>query len=93
MEEFQALLPERIRFALQLVIDGAGVIVFAYVAYAAFVTTLNNMSNQTATLEMPFWLFMAPLSLGMVLLAAATLAQLWRIWRRGHSDEKQTTLT
>lgn len=93
MEEFQAMLPESLRFPLQLVIDLAGVAVFAYIAYAGVATTLNNLSNQTATLEMPFWLFMAPLSLGMILLAAATLVQLLRIWRHGHSDEKQTTLT
>jgi TRAP-type C4-dicarboxylate transport system permease small subunit len=93
MEEFQAMLPERIRYPLQLLIEGSGIAVFAYVAYAAIVTTLNNLSNQTATLEMPFWLFMAPLALGMMLLAAATLAQLGATWRRGRSDEKHTTLT
>jgi TRAP-type C4-dicarboxylate transport system permease small subunit len=93
MEEFQAMLPERIRYPLQLLIEGAGVAVFTYVAAAAVVTTLNNMSNQTATLEMPFWLFMAPLSLGMALLAAATFAQLSATWRRGRSDDKHTTLT
>ncbi|MGL4810673.1 MAG: TRAP transporter small permease [Beijerinckiaceae bacterium] len=93
MEEFQGMLPERVRFALQLVIDAAGGMVFAYVAYAAVVTTLGNLTNKTATLEMPFWLFMAPLSLGMALLAGATMAQFVRIWRRGRSDDKHTTLT
>ncbi len=93
MEEFQAMLPERIRYPLQLLIDGAGVAVFAYIAYAAAVTTFNNMNNQTATLEMPFWLFMAPLSLGMALLAVGAFAQFVTTWRRGRSDEKHTTLT
>jgi TRAP-type C4-dicarboxylate transport system permease small subunit len=93
MEEFQAMLPERIRYPLQLLIEGLGVTVFAYFAYAAIFTILNNMNNQTATLEMPFWLFMAPLALGMAMLAVATFAQLGATWRRGRSDEKHTTLT
>lgn len=93
MEEFQAMLPERIRYPLQLLVDATGIIVFIYIAYAAIVTTLNNLSNQTATLEMPFWLFMAPLSLGMSLLAFAAVGQLKRTWRRGRSDEKHTTLS
>jgi TRAP-type C4-dicarboxylate transport system permease small subunit len=93
MEEFQAMLPEWIRYPLQLFIEGSGIAVFAYVAYAAAVTTLNNLSNQTATLEMPFWLFMAPLTLGMALLGLATCVQFGATWRRGRSDEKHTTLT
>ncbi len=93
MEEFQAMLPERIRYPLQLVIEAAGILVFAYIAFAAIITTLNNLRNQTATLEMPFWLFMAPLTFGMALLAVATFAQMRGTWRRGRSDEKHTTLT
>ena len=31
-------------------------------------TIANNLNNQTATLEMPFWLFMAPLAVGATLL-------------------------
>ncbi len=93
MEEFQAMLPERIRYPLQLLIEAAGILVFAYIACAAVVTTLNNLNNQTATLEMPFWLFMAPLALGMALLVVATVAQIRGMWLRGRSDEKHTTLT
>ncbi|MGL4635476.1 MAG: TRAP transporter small permease [Beijerinckiaceae bacterium] len=93
MEEFQAMLPERIRYPLQLTIESAGILVFAYIAYAAITTIFNNLNNQTATLEMPFWLFMAPLALGMTFLAVATLAQFRRTWLRGRSDEKHTTLT
>lgn len=93
MEEFQAMLPERLRFILQLGIDMAGIIVFAFVGYAGIVTILNNLTNQTATLEMPFWLFMAPLVFGMLLLAVATLAIFLATLRRGKAEDKHTTLT
>lgn len=93
MEEFQALLPERPRWLLQLLIEAAGIVVFGFFAYAAFFTIANNMNNQTATLEMPFWLFMAPFALGMVLLAGATALFLHHTWRRGRPETKQTTLT
>ncbi len=93
MEEFQALLPERPRWLLQLVIEAVGIAVFGFFAYAAFVTIANNMNNQTATLEMPFWLFMAPLAIGAVLLCGATALLLHHTWRRGRPEAKQTTLT
>jgi len=93
MEEFQAMLPERPRYLLQLAIDVAGVVVFAFMAFAGAVTIGNNLSNQTATLEMPFWLFMAPLVLGMMLLALATLALFLGTLRRGRAEEKHTTLS
>ena len=93
MEEFQALLPERLRFVLQLGIDVSGIAVFAFMAFAGAWTILNNLNNQTATLEMPFWLFMAPLVLGMAMLAVATLALFLGTLRRGRAEDKHTTLT
>lgn len=93
MEEFQAMLPERIRYLLQLLIDAAGVAVFAYMSYAGVTTILNNLRNQTATLEMPFWLFMAPLALGFALLALTEALALRRALTRGRAVDKQTNLT
>ena len=93
MEEFQALLPERPRWLLQLAIEVSGIVLFSVLSYAAFTTIARNMSNQTATLEMPFWLFMAPLVLGMMLLALATLALFLGTLRRGRAEEKHTTLS
>lgn len=93
MEEIQALLPERPRWLLQLLIEVSGIAVFGLMAYAAFFTIANNMSNQTATLEMPFWIFMGPLAIGMVLLTGVTALFLHHTWRRGRPEIKQTTLT
>jgi TRAP-type C4-dicarboxylate transport system permease small subunit len=93
MEEVQGLLPERPRWLMQLLIEAAGIIVFGYLAYASAMTIKNNLNNQTATLEMPFWLFMAPLLLGTLLLTFATSVILVRTFRRGKADDKQTTLT
>ena len=93
MEEAQGRLPERPRWLLQLLIEIAGIAVFGFLAFAAFATITNNWENQTATLEMPFWLFMAPLAIGAVLLALATALLLHHTWRRGMAERKQTTLT
>ena len=93
MEEFQALVPPRPRWWLQLFIEAAGIAFFAFVALAAVVTIKNNLRNQTATLEMPFWLFMAPLALGMSLLALETAARLVHTWQRKRPEEKNTVLT
>jgi TRAP-type C4-dicarboxylate transport system permease small subunit len=93
MEEIQAMIPARPRWGLQLLIELAGIALFALIFVAAVVTTRNNLTNQTATLEMPFWLFMLPLTLGSLLLVTETAAALRRTWLRGSPDEKHTTLS
>lgn len=92
MEEFQALLPARLRFALQVLIELCAVGMFGLMAVAAAVAISQNLNNQTATLEMPYWLFMAPLGLGMALLTLESLLQLVRTLQRRRADDKHTTL-
>ncbi|MEP7208928.1 MAG: TRAP transporter small permease [Casimicrobiaceae bacterium] len=93
MEEFQSLLPPRARWVLQLAIELAGALMFATLFVAAVVTIAGNLQNQTATLEMPFWLFMGPLAVGALLLVVETLAMLAHTWRRRRPEDKKTVLT
>jgi TRAP-type C4-dicarboxylate transport system permease small subunit len=93
MEEFQGLLPPRPRWFLQLAIELAGVAMFGVLCVAGVITILNNLKNQTATLEMPFWLFMGPLAVGALLLAIETLAALVHTWRRKRPEDKHTVLS
>ena len=93
MEEFQAIVPPKPRWLLQLSIELAGVAVFALLTVAAVVTIRNNLQNQTATLEMPFWLFMGPLALGALLLSIETLAMFVHTLKRRRPEDKRTTLT
>jgi TRAP-type C4-dicarboxylate transport system permease small subunit len=92
MQEFQALLPGRLRFVLQVFIDLCAAGMFGLMAVAAVVAIGQNLNNQTATLEMPYWLFMAPLAVGMALLTVESLLQLVRTLRQRRADDKQTTL-
>ena len=93
MEEFQGLLPPRPRWLLQLLIELAGVAMFAVLFVAAVYTIGNNLANQTATLEMPFWLFMAPLAVGSLLLVLETALMFVHTLRRRRPEEKQTVLS
>jgi len=93
MEEVQAMLPPRPRWIVQLVIELAGIVMFATLLVASVVTIAHNLNNQTATLEMPFWLFMAPLVVGALLLVVETVAMFVHTLRRGRPEEKQTVLT
>ena len=93
MEEFQALIPPRPRWLLQLLIELCGIAMFGVLLFAGIVTTMNNLSNQTATLEMPFWLFMGPLVVGTLLLVLETLLMFVHTLRRRRPEEKQTVLT
>ena len=93
MEEVQAMLPPIPRWILQLVIELAGIATFATLFAAAIITIGDNLNNQTATLEMPFWLFMGPVAVGSLLLVVETAAMFVRTLRRGRPEEKQTVLT
>ena len=93
MEEIQAFLPERIRWWTQMVVELSGVIFFTTIGISALVTISRNLDNQTATLEMPFPNFMAPLALGMFLLAIETSMVLLHLIQSGRADAKTTNLT
>lgn len=93
MEEFQVLIPPMPRWLLQMVIELSAAVIFAVFFVASVVTISNNLRNQTATLEMPFWLFMGPLALGSLLLIVESLALFVHTLRRGRPEAKQTVLT
>jgi TRAP-type C4-dicarboxylate transport system permease small subunit len=93
MEEVQAFLPDRIRWWTQMLVEFSGVVFFAAIGISAVITISRNLDNQTATLEMPFPIFMAPLALGMFLLTLETLMVLLHLIQSGHADAKTTNLT
>jgi len=93
MEEFQGLVPPRPRWLLQLGIELAGIALFGLMCVAGVITIADNLANKTATLEMPFWLFMAPLVVGAALLVVETVMTLVHTWRRKRPEDKHTVLT
>jgi TRAP-type C4-dicarboxylate transport system permease small subunit len=93
MEEFQALVPARPRWWLQLAIEASGAAFFGVLFVASVVTVSRNLNSVTPVLEMPFWLFFAPLVLGSLLLAVETAAVLLQTWHARRPDAKHTVLT
>ncbi len=93
MEEFQFLLPPKPRWILQLAIEVCGVAVFGVLFVASVVTVTRNLNSVTPVLEIPFWLFFAPLVLGALLLVAETLAMLVHTWRTRRPEAKHTVLS
>ena len=93
MEEFQALVPARPRWVLQLVIEACGIGVFGVLFVASVVTVARNLNSVTPVLEIPFWLFFAPLVVGSLLLVVETLAMLAHTWRVRRPEPKHTVLS
>ncbi len=93
MEEFQFLLPPKPRWILQLAIEVCGVAVFGVLFVASVVTVTRNLNSVTPVLEIPFWLFFAPLVLGSLLLVVETLAMLVHTWRARRPEAKHTVLS
>ena len=78
---------------LQLLIELSGVALFAILFVASVVTVSRNMNSVTPILEMPFWLFFAPLVPGSLLLVVETLAMFVHTWRIRRPEEKHTVLS
>lgn len=93
MEEFQGLLPPRPRWLLQLCIELSAAALFGILCVAGVVTIGRNLNSETPVLQIPFWLFFAPLVLGALLLTVESLAALARTWRAGRPDDKHTQLS
>jgi TRAP-type C4-dicarboxylate transport system permease small subunit len=68
MEEIQMWLPFRIRYAIRLLAFLGAVVAFGIVSYASILTLMQNLNNRTATLSMPFYIFIFPTVLGFILL-------------------------
>jgi TRAP-type C4-dicarboxylate transport system permease small subunit len=92
MEEFQALVPPRPRWILQLAVEVSGVALFGVLFVATLVTIARNLNSETPVLQIPFWLFFAPLAAGSLMLAVETLAALAHTWRSRRPEEKHTVL-
>lgn len=93
MEEFQFLLPPKPRWILQLLIEISGIAVFGILFVASVVTVTRNLNSVTPVLEIPFWLFFAPLTVGSALLVVETLAMLAHTWKARRPEAKRTVLT
>src|SRR5688572_23551832 len=93
MEEFQALLPPKPRWILQLAVELCGVALFGILFVASVVTIARNLNSETPVLQIPFWLFFAPLALGSFMLALETLAMLVHTWRSRRPEAKHTVLS
>ena len=93
MEEFQFLLPPKPRWILQLAIEVSGIVLFGVLFVASVVTVTRNLNSVTPVLEIPFWLFFAPLVVGSLLLVVETLAMFVHTWRARRPEAKQTVLT
>jgi TRAP-type C4-dicarboxylate transport system permease small subunit len=87
------MLPAKPRWLLQMLIELSAVALFVILFVASVVTVSRNMNSVTPVLEMPFWLFFAPLVLGSLLLAVEAVALLVHTWRGRRPEDKQTVLT
>lgn len=65
LAEVAALMPAWLRRALALLIAFLGMVAFAWVAWSAFRSGLQNLGTRTIALRMPYWLFVAPVVVGM----------------------------
>jgi TRAP-type C4-dicarboxylate transport system permease small subunit len=79
LSEFIDYLPRRARLILERVILLVSGLSVAVIAYAGVLSVMRNMSTRTSTLDIPFWLFAAPMLIGFAL---AALGYIWFALRR-----------
>jgi TRAP-type C4-dicarboxylate transport system permease small subunit len=72
LREFVDLLPEGLRNALAKVMALASFAAFAWVGWAGWNSGLQNAGTRTVALNIPYWLFVAPLVFGMAIASYAS---------------------
>jgi len=73
LREFVDRLPSAIRRALATAMTLASLIAFAWVAWSGWNSALQNAGTRTVALNIPYWLFVAPLVIGMAIASYACL--------------------
>jgi TRAP-type C4-dicarboxylate transport system permease small subunit len=68
MEELLNLLPKSLKLFLQILIQSSAIIVFFIVSVGSIITLIENLKNRTATLSIPFPIFILPTVIGFCLL-------------------------
>ncbi len=76
LEWIQALLPQKIRYLLQLFIHVCAVAVFGITTASSFLTTWNNADTTISSLELPFLSVFVPVVAGFFMLALEYSVQL-----------------
>ena len=90
MEEIQSMFPRVIRNTINMASHVLTTVVYAIVTVSAFSVMINNVTNRTATLEMPFWLFFLPAVLGLsTMTVVRVITVVYKITKRGLPWESQ----
>ncbi|ORC37786.1 hypothetical protein B4O97_01935 [Marispirochaeta aestuarii] len=84
MEELQTWFPFWLRYPVRLLSFLSAAVVFGIVAYGSVLTLMQNLANRTATLSIPFPIFIMPTVLGFILLTVAYTRMFIRFLR--HPD-------
>jgi TRAP-type C4-dicarboxylate transport system permease small subunit len=91
MEEIQMWFPHWIRYPIRLLAFIGAMVAFGIVAYASVLTMMENLANRTATLSIPFPIFILPTVLGFTLLTVEYALKLFRFLKKSDipRDKKQ----
>ena len=79
LTEFIDNLPRPVRRVLERIILFASALVLVVIVWAGYLSIQRNFGTRTPVLDIPFWLFAAPMLVGF---AAAALGYLWFALRR-----------
>ncbi len=84
LTEFTLLLPKRARLVLERLTLLASGLVLMVVAWSGLLSILRNFGTRTPTLDIPFWLFAAPMLAGF---GVAAIGCVWFSLRRSSPPE------
>lgn len=79
LAEFVDLFPKRVRLALERIILVASGVTLMVIAWSGVQSILRNFGTRTPMLDIPFWVFAAPMLIGF---AVSAVGYLWLGLRR-----------
>lgn len=68
MEELISFFPTRLRVLIKMTSQLLTIGIMCVGTYSSFLTTARNLTNRTATLSIPFWIFFLPNNVGFLLM-------------------------
>lgn len=78
MEEFQSILPQKLRRAVQFLIALSGFAALCLAAYSVSLAMLKNPNNATPTLGIPYYIFFSATAVGFLFASIEFALMAWK---------------
>ena len=89
MDQFQKFFPKRCNVWLRIIIAASSVLVFGFLTVSGTSLIMKMYANTSPALVVPFWVVMAPVVVGFLLLTIEYAVEMVNVFKNSALDRKQ----